>query len=146
MDSGILSSCSVASLILRPGSPWAERGSCALNAGLQPREQLLGQDVVPSSHRRRLDSRRCAGRGGRTRALCEEGKGACVPWRTVCGCPQPPPVRTDLGTSAHSGVLTSLGAQGGMSMRGVDLHFRTAAACQPSSRTSMPQNVPYKCP
>lgn len=50
MEGGSLSSCSVASLPLRPGSAPPERGSRALIAGLQPGEQLPGQDTAPSRH------------------------------------------------------------------------------------------------
>ena len=48
MDSGILSSCSVASLIWRAGSAQPEWGPGALNTGLQPGEQCPEQDTAPS--------------------------------------------------------------------------------------------------
>ena len=65
---------------------------------------------APSLRMGTSGGRRHAVRRGRTHAPRAWGREPLPvpPWIAVCVCPRSPPVRTDLGTFTHSGVLISL--------------------------------------
>lgn len=91
MNSGRPSSCSVASLILRLGSAQPEWRSCALNAGLQPGEQLPGQDTAPSLlppyiRRSRADAGVLRGEAGLMHRVRREAGHCPRPPGSQCAC------------------------------------------------------------